>query len=100
MEKYLTEEYNVFEDKEYLTSEDEIEDYFKDNGSNWLDCGQGYYEDKTDLICKVGNKFYIVDISAEVIGEKQDVGDKLYFVDYISSVEYEEIEKPKPKEKN
>jgi hypothetical protein len=38
MEKYLKDEYNVFEDEKYLTKETQIEDYFKDCGQEWLEC--------------------------------------------------------------
>lgn len=99
METYLKEQYDVFEDEKYLTSEDEIQDYFEDNGREFLDCGQGYYEDTADLICKVGDKFYSVSIEAEVISQKQDVGDRIYWVENITKVSYEEIDKPKPRDK-
>lgn len=99
MEEYLIKEYDVFEDKKYLTKEEEILYYFEDNGRNFLDCGQGYYQDEVDLICKIGDKFYSVFIQAEIMSAKQDVGDRLYWVEYISDVTYQEIDKPQPKEK-
>lgn len=99
MEKYLIEQYDVFEDEKYLTSEKEIIDYFKDVGRDYFDCGQGYYQDEVDLICKIGNKFYSVTIQAEIMSAKQDVGDRLYWVDYITDVTYKEIDKPQPKSK-
>lgn len=97
MENYLVEQYDVFEDKKYLLNESEIKEYFKDNGRDFLDCGQGYYEDNAEVLCKVGDKFYAVSIKALVLGEKRDIGDKFYFVDEITEVTYKEIEKPKPK---
>ncbi|MFC8686055.1 hypothetical protein [Brevibacillus porteri] len=99
MEAYLKEQYDVIEDENYLTQESDIIEYFTDNGRDFFDCGQGYYQDEAELICKVGDKFYNVKIEASIVGEKRDVGDKLYFVDDIKSVAYEEIEKPKPREK-
>ena len=97
MEKYLIEEYEVVEDEKWLRTEGEIEDYFSDNGHDYFDCGQGYYQDEAGLICKIGNKFYEVVLRAEIDSSKQDRGDRLYWVDRISNVEYEEIEKPQPK---
>jgi hypothetical protein len=47
----------------------------------------------------VEEKFYSVTIHADITSAKQDVGDRLYWVDEISSVTYEEIDKPLPKEK-
>ncbi|ATF13518.1 hypothetical protein A616_16500 [Brevibacillus brevis X23] len=99
MEAYLEEQYDVFEDENYLTQESDIVQYFTDSGREFFDCGQGYYQDEAELICKVSDKFYKVKIEASIVGEKRDVGDKLYFVDEIKSVTYEEIEKPEPKEK-
>jgi hypothetical protein len=98
MEKYLKEEYNVYESED-LTKEEEIKDYFDDIGSEFLDCGQGYYQDEADLICKIGEKFYNVEIKAEIFSSKQDYGDRLYWVDNITSVKYKEIPKPQPKER-
>lgn len=43
MDKYLKDEYDVYEDEKQLKNENQIENYFKDNGTDWLECGQGYY---------------------------------------------------------
>ena len=99
MEKYLIEEYNVFEDKNYLKNKNQIEDYFKDNGNDWFECGQGFCQDTAELICKIEDKFYRVNIQADIGSSKQEYGDRLYRVDCISKVEYKEINKPQPKEK-
>lgn len=98
MEKYLIEQYDVYEDKNWLTSEDEIADAFMDIGREFLECGQGYYQDEESIICKIGDKFYQVDIYAEIMSAKQDVGDRLYWVEDIEKVEYKEIAKPQPKD--
>ena len=97
MEQYLIEDYGVFENKNYLTKEEDIESYFKDNSYDFFDCGQGYYQDEAEAICCIGDKFYKVKIKAEIGSSKQDRGDRLYWVEDIESVTYEEIEKPKPK---
>lgn len=98
MEQYLIDQYNVFEDEKWLTDAAEIEKYFEDLGREYLDCGQGYYQDEADVICKIGDKFYEVNIVAEIGSAKQDRGDRLYWVESIDKVTYEEIEKPLPKE--
>lgn len=97
MEKYLIEHYDVHEDEKWLSSVDDIEDYFSDIARDYMDCGQGYYEDEADFICKIGDKFYEVDVLAEIGSAKQDVGDELYYIDGIQSVTYREIDKPTPK---
>lgn len=98
MEKYLIEQYDVFEDSQYLTEESEIVDYFKDCGHEFFECGQGHFQDEAEIICKIGDKFYNVALCAEIGSAKQDVGDRLYWIDDISNVDFEEIEKPLPKE--
>ena len=99
MEQYLIDDYGVIEDKEYLTKEENIKDYFSDDAYDYFDCGQGYYQDETSVICCIGDKFYKVEITAEIGSSWQDRGDRVYYVDRISSISYVEIEKPKPKEK-
>ena len=99
MEQYLIKDYDVIEDKRYLTEESDIETYFRDDGYDLFDCGQGYYQDEATSICKIEDKFYKVKITAEILSSKQDRGDRLYWVESIESVTYEEIEKPKPKDR-
>jgi hypothetical protein len=100
MEQYLIDEYDVIEDEKWLTSKDDIEMYFRDGDSrDYFDCGQGYCQDEASVICKIGDKFYQVDIFASICSAKQDYGDRLYWVDGIDKVEYCEIEKPVEKEK-
>jgi len=97
MEKYLKVDYDMYENK-YLTKEEEIQEYFERNGSEFIECGQGEYEDEAEVLCKVGEKYYKVNIYAEVLGHSMDIGEKLYQVESIKSVIYEEIPKPLPKE--
>lgn len=98
MERYLTEQYNVIENKNSLCKEENIKDYFKDVGIDLLSCGQGYYQDEIDVICKIDDKFYNVSIIAEITSAKQDRGERLYWVDKITNVDYNEIDKPTPKD--
>ncbi len=99
MEQYLKDDYNVIEDENYLKSESDIKDYFGDLALDYMDCGQGYYTDEYDWICKIGEKFYEVHVKAEIGSSKQDYGDRLYWVESIESTTYNEIEKPLPKER-
>jgi hypothetical protein len=93
----LKEQYDIFEDENYLKSESAIVPIFTNIGYDYLDCGQGYYTDTTDIIAYVDGKFYKVTIDAEITSAKQDCGDRLYWVDDIKSVTYIEIPKPEPK---
>lgn len=97
-EQYLIDEYSIVESK-YLKHELEIEDYFKDWGFEYFECGQGYYESCVDIMVKIGNKFYNVTIDAEIGSAKQDRGDRLYWVERIENVTWEQIDKPLPKPK-
>ena len=99
IEDYLISQYGVYQDEKYLTHESQIEETFRDIGCEYLECGQGFYQDSAEVIAKIGKKFYKVTIYAEICSAKQDVGDRLYWVERIKSVEYEEIEKPKFKDK-
>lgn len=94
LENYLIKQYEVYEDKNYLTDPSEIEEYFKDNGYDYFDCGQGYSQDEADIIVYIANKFYLVSMEAVIGSQRQDRGDRLYFVEDIENVTYEEISKP------
>src|SRR5690625_2481680 len=100
MEKYLVEQYNVIEDTKYLTDVSDIEDYFRDIARDYMECGQGYYQDEAEFICKIGDKFYEVAVLAEIGSAKQDVGDRLYWIEGFKKITYREIEKPEPIAKN
>lgn len=97
MESYLKEQYDVIDDK-YLSSVDDIKWYFEDNGYEWLDCGQGYATESASKIVHIDGKFYMVHFEAEIESSKQDRGDRLYFVERVKNVSYEEIEKPVEKD--
>ena len=99
IEDYLITQYDVYQDREYLTHESQIDETFRDIGCDYLECGQGFYQDEAEVIAKIGKKFYKVNIYAEICSAKQDMGDRLYWVERIKSIEYEEIEKPKFKDK-
>lgn len=96
-EPYLKKEYDVYENKNYLKSPLQIVEYFKDRGADHFDCGQGYSQEEADILVKIGDKFYEVHMEAEIEGAKQDRGDRLYWVEKISSVTYKEVPKPLPK---
>lgn len=98
LDKYLIDQYQVIENKEYLKHPIQIEDYFNDDYSGYFDCGQGYYEDIAKQIVHIGNKFYEVILKAQILSSKQDKGDRLYWVEELESVSYVEIDKPKRKE--
>lgn len=97
MEKYLIDQYDVIEDKKWLTDESDIEEYFEDDAREYMECGLGYFTDEAKVICKIGDKFYEVYMAGEVWSSRQDRGDRLYWIENITEVSYKEIEKPMPK---
>jgi len=99
IDQYLIDEYNCVYDPKWLKDECQIEEYFKDNGYDYFDCGQGYSQNESNAIVKICDKYYSVDLYAEIESAKQDRGDRLYWVEDIERVEYKEIEKPIKKER-
>lgn len=98
MEQYLIDQYNVIEEPRWLKREDDIESHFMDCGSDFFECGQGYAQHEAEVICKVGDKFYEVNMVADIGSAKQEYGDRLFWVEGMESVTYKEIPKPLPKE--
>jgi len=80
---------SIIEDTKYLKSVDDIEEYFKDCGHEYFDCGQGYFQDEASEFVKIGSDYFLVTMKADIEGTKQDRGDRLYFVENIRSVTYE-----------
>lgn len=96
-EQYLIDDWGLFESKEWLKHPEQIEEYFKDVGYEYFECGQGFYQDEAEVYVKIGDKFYNVYITAEIGSAKQDRGDRLYWVENIESVTYDETVKMDPK---
>ena len=94
LDPVLKEQYNIFEDNYFLKTENDIIPVFYNIGADYLDCGQGYYTDSTNIIAYIAGKFYKITIDAEITSAKQDRGDRLYWVDDINLVTYVEIPKP------
>ena len=73
-------------------TEDGIVDYYKDMGKEYFDCGEGYYEDASTIYIELDSgKIYEVNMEAECGGNKTDYGDRIYFVDEITSVTFKEV---------
>lgn len=99
MEQYLIDDHGVIECTEIAgKSIADIEGYFKDYGLEYAepDCGQGYYQEDSDFIVFDGAIFYNVVLTFEIGSAKQNVGDRLYWVESIRSVSVSEIDKPEP----
>lgn len=73
-------------------TEEEIVDYYKDMGKEYFDCGEGYYEDASTIYIELDSgKIYEVNMEAECEGNKTDYGERIYFVDKITSVTFKEV---------
>lgn len=88
----------LVEDEKYLKDESEIVEYFTDDGRKFFDCGQGYSQDHAEVVAKIKDRYFFVEIDAEVWGAKQDIGDKLYWVEEITNVSYKEVSYEEVKE--
>ncbi len=98
-DNYLEQDYNIIESGDWLKSKDDIDDYFRDS-NHLFECGQGYFQDTVESLVKtMDGKFYKVVTKAEIGSQKQDRGDRLYWVESIESVTFSEIEKPEPKQR-
>lgn len=98
LEEYLKDQYDVIEDRKYLKHELQIEEYFEEIYRDFFECGQGYYQDEAEVIVRIGDKFYEVTLVGELMSQKQDVGDRLYWIDNLEYVTYRVIDKPVRKE--
>ena len=73
-------------------TKDGIVDYYKDFGKEYFDCGEGYYEDASTIYIELDSgKIYEVNMEAECEGNKTDYGERIYFVDKITSVTFKEV---------
>ena len=82
-----------YEDKKWLTKLEDIESFFKEAAYDELECGQGFYSDKGSSFARIGDKFYLVKYEAQIGSARQDRGDRLYWVEGITEVTYEEVNK-------
>ncbi len=74
-------------------TEGEIVDYYKDCGSEYFDCGEGYHQDDATIYIELDSgKIYEVNMEANCEGNKTDYGDRIYFVDEITSVTFKEVD--------
>lgn len=102
MEEYLKKDYGFLEDKNYLRTESDIEQWCRDGGSELFDVDDGEFyggETTVNLYTQDG-KFWQVDLEADC--EKfHDHDDNDWFVfGSITSFKYQEIEKPEPKQRS
>lgn len=100
IDDYLVFQYDMILDEVGLKHTSQIEGYFKSNDSNeYFECGQGYSQNEAIKLVFIDGKYYKVTITADIGSSKQDRGDRLYWVERIEDVTYEEIEKPLEKER-
>ena len=73
-------------------TEDRIVDYCKDCGKEYFDCGEGYHQDDATIYIELDSgKIYEVNMEANCEGNKTDYGERIYFVDKITSVTFKEV---------
>lgn len=93
MEAYREiDQHDVKQDSKRLASEQQIEEYFKKNYSGLFDCGLGYCQEVATVIVKIGERLFETVLYPKIGSSKQDGEDRLYWVESIENVEFEEIE--------
>ena len=75
--------------KKFKNKED-ASDHYKEKAYDELDCGQGYYQDQVSYHCFIDGEFKEIEIHAEIGSQKQDRGDRLYWVDGIEKVVFKD----------
>lgn len=75
-------------DVKKFTTKKQAVSYFKDEGRELFECGQGIYQDYSEEYCYIEDVFFKAKIKAEIFSSKQDVGDRLYWVERIESVDF------------
>ncbi len=100
IDKYLETDYNVIQCGTYLKCADMISDYFRDDADEYFEDDDGDVSDEAEVLVKIAQKYYKVSLTAELGSQKQDRGDRTYWVECVRSVSYEEIPKPKQISRN
>jgi hypothetical protein len=72
----------------------EFADYFRDCGSDYFECGQGFYQDEATVIVQLGDTYFNVYLEAEIGSQKMERGERFYSVENIIKVEWEVIPTP------
>jgi len=75
-------------ENKWITQPHDIAAYFMDMGNDYLPCGQGYYTDEASVAVKIDEDYFIVQIQGEQCSSKQDRGDRLYWIEEITSVTF------------
>lgn len=78
---------NQVDVKKFATHKEALQ-YFKREGSELFECGQGFYEEEAEEYCYIEDVFFLAKVKADICSSKQDVGDRLYWVEGIESVEF------------
>jgi hypothetical protein len=99
IDQYLIDDYKVIQDREYLKDPSQIINYFTDNyDCIWFIDNPFEYNDFHVLIVKIKDKYFRVNVKAEIGQERGSVtGKKYYYVEGIFYVKYVSIPKPGPK---
>lgn len=67
----------------------EAKNHYKDEGNEMFDCGQGFYQDESVSYCFIQDVFFKVNLTAHIVSSKQEVGERLYWVDSLKDIKIE-----------
>ena len=92
---YLYKEHGFTQLEDPITK-DEIVEYFMDMGGDFLECGEGFYTEEDTIKVFIEGTSYAVTIKGEIGSQKQDRGDRDYWIEDVTEVTYVEIPTPEP----
>lgn len=75
-------------DIQSFSSEKEAREFYEDEYHEFFDCGQGYFQNEAIVECFIENCFFKVTLLAEIWSSKQDIGDRLYWVENLDSITF------------
>lgn len=83
-------DYPVYEDERWLTSVDDIEDTASDIRHDYMSADSEGYNNFAEVLFKIGDKYYLVEMEAEVERTWMEYGD-VYNIGKLMSCNYEQV---------
>lgn len=83
-------DYPVYEDERWLVSVEDIEEVASDIRHNYMSADSEGYDNFAEVLFKIGDKYYLVEMEAEVESTWTDYGD-VYHIGYLDSCTYKEV---------
>lgn len=83
-------DYPVYEDERWLVSVEDIEEVASDIRHDYMSADSEGYDNFAEVLFKIGDKYYLVSMEAEVESTWTDYGD-VYHIGHLESCTYKEV---------